>query len=309
MHITLFEEDEETQKRGAVLIHWWMDAFSNLPCAENDLYNEAYYLVRWLPMRPYCSIHVCMLDTDPYHIFARIMIALTVPEIRYHHKIHTGSSYDDMIKYLLPYGIPTDALPVKKSGLVKVNELEKWFVRRQKKDEFLQRYPGVPFKKSELPGIRDVLIAKGKPYQTHLGNQEYLVQIHRFMQQHKAATDRKGRRDIILKVIQTMKEMQAQFLVPDDDGWWVEATEKELLEKVAKAFSNASTSAARSKAIAMGNKDGEGSVKKQRAVASDNDIGEVHTVASGRRVVFGDHDNADDEDSIPWPIDVPPSPI
>jgi hypothetical protein len=253
-------------------------------------------------MRPYCSIHVCMLDTVPYQIFARIMIALTVPEIRYHHKIHTGSSPENMMRNLLPYGIPTDVLPVKTSGDVKVKDLQKWIHRRQKKDEFLQRYPGIPFKKSELPGIRDVLFAKGKPYQTHLGNQEYLVQIHRLLHQHEAAL-RKGKREIVLKVIQTMKDMQARFLLPDKDGWWVEVMEKELVDKVAKAFSNASNSAAQNKPIAVGSQDGEGAAKKQRAVASASDIGgEVREVAS-------DHDNAEDEDLGSWALDFQQSPI
>ena len=98
--------------------------------------------------------------------------------------------------------------------------------------------------------------------------------------------------------------MQARFLFPDKDGWWVEVIEKELVDKVAKAFSNASNSAAHNKPIAVGSQDGEGAAKKQRAVASapNDDGGEVREVAS-------DHDNAEDEDLGSWALDFQQSPI
>jgi len=241
MHIVLFEEDEETQKRGAVLIHWWMEPFSSRPPPDHDLYNEAYYHVRWLPMRPYCSIHVCMLNTVSYQIFHRIMIALSVPEIRYHHKVHTGTSCEDVTNNLPPFGIPVDLLPITATGAVKVKELQKWYERRAKKDEFVEDNPGVPFDKIELPGIRDVLFAKGKPYQAHLGNQEYLSLIIRLLPRHEAA-NRKGKREIVLYVIQKTREKKAQFLIKDrDDGWWADVPEGILLDKVSKAFSNASS--------------------------------------------------------------------
>jgi hypothetical protein len=213
-----------------------------------------------------------MLDTAPYQIFARIMIALTVPEIRYHHKIHTGASSDHVMHNLLPFGIPTDVLPVKTDGVVKVKELNRWLTRRKKKETFVKQNPCVSFDKFELPGIRDVLFHKGKPYQTHLGNQDYLVQINRLLLNHEAA-DRKGKREIVLEAIQKVKQKQAQFLVRDKDGWWVEVTEDDLMKKVSKAFSNASTTAARSKAIAVVGQDGQGIAKKLRATADDSDTG------------------------------------
>lgn len=252
-----------------------MEPFRNLPSADHDLYNEAYYIVRWLPMRPYCSIHICMQDTPAYQIFARMMIALSVPEIRYHHKLHTGSSSDEMLQNLLPFGIPTDVLPVTATGGVKVKDLQRWFDRRRKKEEFLDQNPDVPFDRLELPGIRDVLFAKGKPYQSHLGNQEYLVLINRLLQNHEAA-NRKGKREIVMSVIQQMRAKQARFLVRDTDGWWVELSAKDLIEKVSKAFSNASTSAAKNRSVAVTNQAGEETAKRMRAGGEGSDLAAGH---------------------------------
>jgi hypothetical protein len=270
-----------------------MQPFSNLPSVENELYNEAYFLVRWLPMRPYCSIHVCMLDTPSYQIFARIMVALTVPEIRYHHKIHTGSSCEGVVYNLLPFGIPTDLLPVTATGGVKVKELQRWLDRRKRKEQFLEQNPGVPFEKFELPGIRDVLYAKGKPYQSHLGNQEYLVQINRSLQKHERA-ERKEKRVIVLQVIKKMKDIKTRFLVRDQDGWWVEATEGKVISKVSKAFSNASTAAAQSRPVHVLGLDGEQTWKRQRAAPYDVDD-DSSVEDFGLRVAPDGHDSALEE--------------
>jgi hypothetical protein len=216
----------------------------------NELYDEAFFLVRWLPMRPYCSLHICMRDTLPYHILARLLIATTVPEIRYNHKIHAGSSFEVMYR-LLPFGIPTDALPVSASGAIKLKGVQRWFDRRAKKEEFSRQYPFVPFDKFELPAVRDILFAKGKPYRSHQGNVEFLVVINTFLGEYEAA-NRKERRLLLSKVIRTIHENGAEFLTLGEDGWWVKVSEKLLMDKVSKAFANA----ARKKAEYLGGGDG-----------------------------------------------------
>ena len=203
-----------------------------------ELYDEAFYLTRWLPMRPYCSLHICMRDTLPYHILARLLIATTPREIRYNHKIHAGSCYEVMYR-LLPFGIPTEALPVSTSGEIKMKGVHRWFDRRLKREEFSRQNPFLPFDKFELPARRDILFAKGKPYRSHQGNVDFLVLINELVDDYDAA-NRKDRRTLILKVIRTVKDNGAEFLTLGEDGWWVMVRDKLLIDKVSKAFANAS---------------------------------------------------------------------
>jgi len=189
-------------------------------------------------MRPYCSLHICMRDSIAYHILARLLIATTPPEIRYNHKIHAGSSFEVMYR-LLPFGLPTEALPVSASGAIKMKGLHRWFERRKNKEVFSHQYPLLPFDKSELPACRDVLFAKGKPYRNHQGNVDFLVVINQFLGEYDTA-NRKERRILFLKIIEVMHNSGAEFLTLSDDGWWIKVSEKILIDKVSKAFANAS---------------------------------------------------------------------
>jgi hypothetical protein len=116
--------------------------------------------------------------------------------------------------------------------------IHRWFDRRQKKEEFSRLNPFVPFDKFELPAVRDVLFAKGKPYRSHQGNVDFLVVINSFVFDYEAA-NRRERRALILKVIRTVHENGAEFLTLGEDGWWVKVGEKLLIDKVSKAFANA----------------------------------------------------------------------
>lgn len=96
--------------------------------------------------------------------------------------------------------------------------------------------------KVDLPSMHDVLFAKGRPYQHHAGNQEYLRLIHECLQDYERAINRKEKRAVAWKLIDSMRARSTRFLIKDQDDWWVEASEKEMHEKVIKAFSHASTS-------------------------------------------------------------------
>ena len=88
--IASFEEDEENQKRGAVVIIWWMDYLRRESDLTPEIRKEIFGAIRWLPIRPYNSMHICIDDSITKHLLARVQIALNPAEIRYNYKVHAG---------------------------------------------------------------------------------------------------------------------------------------------------------------------------------------------------------------------------
>lgn len=149
-----------------------------------------------------------------------------------------------MMYSLLSFGIPTDTIPVSGSDgtTIKTKDLHKWIARRKNKETFVTYHGGDDslFDKIDLPTRHDVLLAKGRPYQNHPGNIEYLQLIDESLREYESAPNRKGKRDVVRKFVAMMRDTtSARFLIKDEDDWWVEAQEKELHDKVVKSFSHA----------------------------------------------------------------------
>eukprot|EP00934_Nitzschia_sp_Nitz4_P002333 Nitzschia sp. Nitz4//scaffold80_size88189//78525//80210//NITZ4_005094-RA/size88189-augustus-gene-0.52-mRNA-1//-1//CDS//3329558651//2333//frame0 len=238
--ISLFEEDEETQKRGCVAIVWWMDYFRKDPDVSSELRQEMFDSFTWLPMRPYNSVHLCMDDTITKHLLGRVQVAMSPPSFRYCYRIHKGST-TEVLYAMLSYGIPMEAVPVTGSGAVKTKDLQKWIARRKSREAVLLGNGALgTFNKIELPTSRDVLLAKGRPYQNHPGNQEYLEMVHRYLVNYETTKDRKGKR-VVASILLEQVKLHSRFLLRDQDGWWVEATDSEALDRVVKAFTHAAS--------------------------------------------------------------------
>ena len=67
-----------------------MDTLRKDPDVTPELRKEIFGAIRWLPMRPYNSIHICTDNMIGKKLLARVQIALSPPEIRYNYKIHSG---------------------------------------------------------------------------------------------------------------------------------------------------------------------------------------------------------------------------
>lgn len=150
----------------------------------------------------------------------------------------------EVLYQLMAFGIPTDAIPVSATGAIKTKELHKWIVRRKKREDEMGCMSGsCVFDRVDLPSLKDVLLAKGRPYQNHPGNLEYLLLVNKSLREYDHAKSRKDKRRVVQMLVASMKEKSARFLTKDKDGWWVETPEKELYDKVVKAFSHASMTA------------------------------------------------------------------
>ena len=276
--IAAFEEDEENQKRGAVVIIWWMDYLRRESDMTPEIRKEIFGAIRWLPIRPYNSMHICMDDSISKRLLARVQIALSPTEIRYNYKVHYGKlgrvqgghandivrndpfTHDaslcdvlyaqsnrgtggltEVLYHLMSFGIPVDSIPVSISGTIKTKDFLKWIVRRKKKEDYMAYHgQNSRWDRIDLPNLHDVLFAKGRPYQHHPGNQEYLRLIQDCLNEYDSAANRRDKRAVACNLIDSMRMKSTRFLIKDSDDWWIEASDKDLHEKVIKAFSHAS---------------------------------------------------------------------
>ena len=121
----------------------------------------------------------------------------------------------------MTFGIPVEACPLTLEGELKTANHLKWIKKRQVRDNAI-RQTGV-FNKIDMPGVNDVLVGRGKPFQQHPGNVRLrqLVELH--VATYKAAeTGEKGM--VTLEILRTINDASGRFLKKDSDDWWVEVS-------------------------------------------------------------------------------------
>jgi hypothetical protein len=232
-------EDEENQKRGIVCllmqlghIHpWEVDA---------ELAKENPRIMNWVPIRV-SGFHQC-LDDSPLallSVLARICIVAGPADIRARHRIH-NQSYVELIYTLMTYGIPVDLFPMNSDSVIKKTNHNRWIARRKVKELALGQGGGGTFSGIDLPTRQDVLLGKGKPVQTHMGNIKLrgLVDVH--MDEYKA-TENGLKGIVILHILETVKASSGRFLIKDNDGWWQEVPDNIASDKIFKNFYSAAT--------------------------------------------------------------------
>lgn len=87
-----------------------------------------------------------------------------------------------------------------------------------------------------VPGAADVLLGRGKPFQSHQGNQLMLQLVDQFRSSY-LKSDRKGKHVIIEQVLGFIKERGGRFLMRVDyENYWVEVKRSISYRKVGHAF-------------------------------------------------------------------------
>ena len=89
--ICSFEEDEETQKKGAIIIGWMMDYIRLDEDADASFVREMSQSHFWLPMRLLNGIHLCIDKTPANQILSKMFVALTDRQLRPNFKVHLGT--------------------------------------------------------------------------------------------------------------------------------------------------------------------------------------------------------------------------
>ena len=132
----------------------------------------------------------------------------------------------------MTFGIPVDGLPISSDGELKTGGHLKWIARQRQKEATTER--GEVFDKIGLPGRYDVIVGRGKPFQTYSGNLVFLQLIEDRQEEYQMAG--RGAKALIVKnVIETVQKT-GRFVSRESDGWWVVVDEDTATKKVAGAF-------------------------------------------------------------------------
>ena len=93
-----------------------------------------------------------------------------------------------------------------------------------------------PSRRVGTPSPADVLLGRGRPFQSHPGNQR-MLQLIGVRRPQYLERDRRGKNEIIMEVIRTVKELGGRFLRRVDyEQYWTEAEETIVYRKVGHAF-------------------------------------------------------------------------
>mmetsp|Transcript_13315 Transcript_13315/g.33500 ORF Transcript_13315/g.33500 Transcript_13315/m.33500 type:complete len:518 (+) Transcript_13315:144-1697(+) len=236
-------DNEETQKKGIVLVAW-----PRLP--ENKASNSRFVpkpsvpywwrnFIESVPIR-ICAFHFCIKNGGQFFkiVFATIGAALTKERIRM--KIHTGDRTE--ISYqLLGYGIPVDLMPLTDSGNVKTKNFTQWLkVRRAMEDTRNQSGHGISnsfmMNNIECPGLNDVIFRSGKNHMSHPGNVMFQGIIESKHDEHCAA-HQDDKAVITWWVIEQVESKGGCFLEWNDHGMWSQIMDRgHIRSKVSSCF-------------------------------------------------------------------------
>ena len=131
------------------------------------------------------------------------------------------------------YGIPINNFPVTFSGEVKTLEHNKWISRRKARDT--QITLGLPFEGTDLPGLQDILLGRGKVVNAHKANilLRGLVDLHRDEYDKAPIGEKKV---IAEKIVRVIQKEGGRFLKQSSDTWWRVAEDADAIKKVSSVF-------------------------------------------------------------------------
>eukprot|EP00536_Pseudo-nitzschia_multiseries_P002466 jgi/Psemu1/283735/fgenesh1_pg.33_\ len=176
-------ENEETQKKGVVMVIWPRFPGNSKNAADKYYVPPTEAPTYWLkfvdsvPLR-ICAFHLCRHNGGKFLNLAFDLVGSVLINFRTRMKIHTGDPTEISYK-LLGYGIPVDLLPVTESGKIKTKNLFQWIrVRRALEDSRNTNENGISAPhyriffdtNIECPDLNDVIFRSGKNHMSHPGN-------------------------------------------------------------------------------------------------------------------------------------------
>jgi hypothetical protein len=239
-------EDETNQKNGSVAIIYGLGQEEQAVDPEKAKSAwEGTNVTLAVPLR-FEVTHFCMKSTGSY--FSMVAKAAGLFD-RARFRVHLGSPVECAYA-LLSFGLPSALLPFTPECELKTGNHMNWIQRRNVKEQELRRV-GV-FSGIDLPRRNDVLLGKGKPIQSHPGNQRLKELCEISLDAYNKA-NRQSKTVWAVKIVQEILYpsdslgrignvgVGGRFLKPQDckskSGWWVEETDEEvLIEKVCSKF-------------------------------------------------------------------------
>ena len=146
-----------------------------------------------------------------------------------------GSITESQYK-IMSFGIPSDQVPIKNSGTIKVQNHKKWIAFREMKDRGLEEegegFVGGTF----CPSTNDVLAIGGMHFYKFAGNCRYRELLESNLKRYDNAENVQEKILITNQILMAIEASGGRFLERDKKGWWAPANEHTARMKVSNAF-------------------------------------------------------------------------
>ncbi|KAL3940556.1 MAG: hypothetical protein SGBAC_004935 [Bacillariaceae sp.] len=231
LYLSVIENDEEVQRKGTVVILYfigdvsfdWNVTFQQSVGASN--------ILEWLPGK-FKSVHLC---THPNSVdgLSQVITQRLHPTLRVRFRVHSFKSQIECHNQLMTFGIPVHAIPVTTGMKLKTGTHFRWMAKQRTRDASILRTGD--FSGIDLPGSHDVLLGRGKTFQQHFGNQAMRSLVRESLSGYMEA-DRITKTNIACELVARIKHEGSRFLARSDDGWWSEVVDNLAREKVSVCF-------------------------------------------------------------------------
>jgi hypothetical protein len=160
-------------------------------------------------------------------------IILTI--VKYYRQLIIGSITECQYK-MMSYGIPSDQLPIKNSGTIKIQNQKKWIAFRKMKDRIIEDEGWYSVSGTFCPSTKDVMAIGGMHFYKFPGNCRYREMLESNLESYDNADSVQEKIRITNEILLNIESSGGRFFVRDKQGWWAPANEQTARAKVSNAF-------------------------------------------------------------------------
>ncbi len=246
--VMIESEDEETQKKGNVVVSYLVGEEPNLLQTfyhRREVNLKMPKLLEAVPIR-YVGIHVCHNHPLTWRLLLAIFKLAAKQLNRIRMREHCGDREECLLS-LRSFGIPTCDFPLDEEGNITTEFHKSKMEMRRKLERIRQQElsmdpsslgPPTVAAKTQLrvvtPGNYDVLLGRGKASYQHIGN----VKFRRLVEERGPAyeeADVIGKGKISVEIVAVIRQSTGRFLKEDGAGWF-EVPDRVSKRKIAHAF-------------------------------------------------------------------------
>eukprot|EP00980_Cylindrotheca_fusiformis_P030810 scaffold25454_cov127-Cylindrotheca_fusiformis.AAC.1 len=226
-------DDEETQKRGVVFISYAVESKHRLDAIRRQILEQC---ARGSDIHParFTAVHYCFGASFSTAGIWRTIVGNIGSVLRVRMRTHNGS-HSECQYSLATFGINVADFPVDLNGILKLTNHTKWLERRQIKEHCL-KMDIVKDGAVDIPCRSDVLLGRGRPFNSHPGNKRLHEIIADFYAKYNQLF-RSQKTKLAADIVQMVHEYGGRFLKQDEEtAMWVEVSDLEARNKVAHGF-------------------------------------------------------------------------
>ena len=226
-------EDEQTQIHGVIeVLYFFGDAVNG---SVTSFVGNAGPIVSTLPFRG-AAMHFCFNQPGLKILIDFIQLSVGKDK-RMRFRTHSGSETE--VKYsLLTFGIGVSNLPINEDGSLNLDLHTRFIRERRIKEEWEKEKERSTNGPILYPSRNDVLLGRGKPYQSFPGNLELARVVDSYQLQYTKATERLEKHCIAAMIVKIVQDSGGRFMKRTSDGWKVEDDQVACCKKVSHTFRN-----------------------------------------------------------------------